>query len=264
MSIHNLENELASFLGGKRIIFGATVPAAATAGYPFGAIFIHTDGASGDDAVYINTGSSTSCSFTSLASVAASDYGATGMKADVVAESTAAAGVTVDGVLLKDNQATADAFLFSAAGVATLAAAGSVQGDAAAIAAQVTFVTASDGAKGVALPTAVEGDMRIVYNTVAAALKVYPNSSDDINDGSANAAIVLPAKQAGIFIAVDGTTWAYFGGLGVSQGAALTAADASTVDGTYGAEEATVIGNMRTRLGEIEARLEATGIIAAN
>jgi len=50
----------------------------------------------------------------------------------------------------------------------------------------------------------------------------------------------------------------------LTQGAALTAADASTVDGTYGAEEAAVIGNLRTRLGEVEARLEAAGIVAAN
>lgn len=35
-----------------------------------------------------------------------SDFGATGLKADVIAESTAASGVTVDGVLLKDNSVT--------------------------------------------------------------------------------------------------------------------------------------------------------------
>ena len=35
-----------------------------------------------------------------------SDFGATGLKTDVVAESTATAGVTVDGVLLKDNSVT--------------------------------------------------------------------------------------------------------------------------------------------------------------
>jgi hypothetical protein len=49
-----------------------------------------------------------------------------------------------------------------------------------------------------------------------------------------------------------------------AQGAALTAADASTVDGTYGAQEQAVIENLRTRLGEVEARLEAAGIVAAN
>jgi hypothetical protein len=46
------------------------------------------------------------------------------------------------------------------------------------------------------------------------------------------------------------------------QGAALTSADGATVDGTYGAEEAGVINNIRTRLGEIQARLQAHGLIA--
>lgn len=34
------------------------------------------------------------------------DFGSAGIKADVIAESTGAAGVTVDGVLLKDNNVT--------------------------------------------------------------------------------------------------------------------------------------------------------------
>jgi hypothetical protein len=47
----------------------------------------------------------------------------------------------------------------------------------------------------------------------------------------------------------------------VTTQSALTAADASTVDGTYGAEEQAVIGNNRTRIGEIEAALQAFGIL---
>lgn len=267
--------------------WGLTVPTDGATGYGKGCVFYHLDGSGVDTLVYVNNGDKDSCAFTSITSVPAADFGSGGIKADVIAESTAATGVTADGVLLKDNQVTADAFLFSAAGVATLAAAGSLQGDAAAIASQVTFVTASDGTKGVILPTAVEGDMRIVYNTVAATLKVYPGSSDDINDGSANAAIVLPAKQAGIFIAVDATTWLYFGGLGVSQGAALTAgltAITHTAPGTpdyalqnlvqntgfgfatadEGNTALSVLLNLQTKVGEIEARLEALGLIAAN
>lgn len=41
----------------------------------------------------------------------------------------------------------------------------------------------------------------------------------------------------------------------------LTAADATTVDATYGAEEAAVINNLRTRLNEVEARLSAIGML---
>lgn len=42
---------------------------------------------------------------------------------------------------------------------------------------------------------------------------------------------------------------------------ALTAADGSTVDGTYGAEEQAVISNNVTRIAEIEAALQAYGIL---
>ena len=41
------------------------------------------------------------------------DFGTVGIKADVIAEKTAATGVTIDGVLLKDGQVTASAALFA-------------------------------------------------------------------------------------------------------------------------------------------------------
>lgn len=45
------------------------------------------------------------------------------------------------------------------------------------------------------------------------------------------------------------------------QSASLTAKNASVVDTTYGAEEAAVIGNNRTRIEEIESRLQAFGFL---
>lgn len=53
----------------------------------------------------------------------------------------------------------------------------------------------------------------------------------------------------------------FFNATPVIKPAALTAADASTVDGTYGAEEAAVINNLRTRLNELESRLQALGLL---
>ncbi len=44
-------------------------------------------------------------------------------------------------------------------------------------------------------------------------------------------------------------------------GAALTTADNSTVDATYGTQEAKVITNLRTRVGQIESRLQAIGLL---
>lgn len=92
--------------------------------------------------------------------------------------------------------------------VATLAAAGSEQGDAAAITKQVTYVTASDGAKGVVLPAATAGAIYFVYNTVATSgLLIYPASGDDINDGSANAAVTIEGKTMAVFVGMDTATW---------------------------------------------------------
>jgi hypothetical protein len=45
-------------------------------------------------------------------------------------------------------------------------------------------------------------------------------------------------------------------------GAALTASDVSVVDATYGAEEVAVIENLRTRVDELESRLQAIGLLA--
>lgn len=104
--------------------------------------------------------------------------------------------------------ATGSAGLLSLGNVATLAAAGADQAGAAAIVAQVTFVTAADGTKGVRLPAVTAGAMYIVYSTVATnGLKVYPASGDDINDATGDAAITIEGKTMAIFIGMDTSTW---------------------------------------------------------
>lgn len=45
------------------------------------------------------------------------------------------------------------------------------------------------------------------------------------------------------------------------KSAPLTAANVSVVDVVYGMEEAAVVNNLRTRLGELEARLVALGML---
>jgi hypothetical protein len=66
----------------------------------------------------------------------------------------------------------------------------------------------------------------------------------------------LPVK-----LAHAGASAGFFGVAPVARPAALTAADAAVVDGTYGAEEAGVIANLRTRVNELEARLRSLGLI---
>lgn len=98
---------------------------------------------------------------------------------------------------------------FAATDIGTLAGTGTVQGDAAAIVKLVTQVTGGDGTVGVKLPLAVAGLFHMVYNASASALKVYPNTSDTIAGGSANAAISMAAHGTAIFVAFDGTDWMY-------------------------------------------------------
>ena len=95
--------------------------------------------------------------------------------------------------------------------VVAVAATGSAQGDAASLLeGSLNSVSAADGTKGVVLPAAASGGMPVyVYNEHASnGLKVYPNTSDDINDGSANAAVTIEGKTLAVFIPLDATTWA--------------------------------------------------------
>lgn len=93
--------------------------------------------------------------------------------------------------------------------VGTLAAAGTVIANAAAIVNAVTIVTGADDAAGVVLPTAVAGKVLEIYSNQATnGLKVYPPVNGTINDGSANAAIVIEGKSFAYFRATNATNWA--------------------------------------------------------
>lgn len=152
------------------------------------------------------------------------------------ADGTHATPLNLDGGALTTSGAasltggvtTAGAFKFE---VATVAAAGSAQGDAGVIAKTVTYVTAADGTKGVVLPTAAAGLVHIVYNKDANLLKLYPGSSDSINNQSANAAIIVPGWSAAVCVATDATIWAVgmFSEFGGTCNAKL---DAVTADGS--------------------------------
>lgn len=92
---------------------------------------------------------------------------------------------------------------------ATVAATGSDQSDAAAIATGITWVTAADATKGVKLPAAAAGKICFVKNddTANAILKVYPNTDDTINAIAANSPISMAAKTACVFCCYDATAW---------------------------------------------------------
>lgn len=91
--------------------------------------------------------------------------------------------------------------------VGTVAAAGSAQGDAAALPSTFNVVTAADGTKGVILPTAVAGMTIIVKNNAAAALKIYPATGAAINAIAANGAYSITNLTATMLIAQSATQW---------------------------------------------------------
>ncbi len=106
--------------------------------------------------------------------------------------------------------------LMPAAGVfglsrAALAATGTTSADAAVIVTQVSLVTASDGAKGVALPEAAvtEGPILVVNTVATEFLKIWPvdSGNDQINGASANAHFQLAPGQAAWFTPTSATQW---------------------------------------------------------
>jgi hypothetical protein len=93
--------------------------------------------------------------------------------------------------------------------VATVAAAGTNQSNAAPLTATVNKVTGADGTKGVRLPAPKRaGQIIIVYNAGTVNLHIYPHSGGSIAAGAANAPVTLPSILTSIFVAVSTTEWA--------------------------------------------------------
>jgi predicted RecA/RadA family phage recombinase len=91
--------------------------------------------------------------------------------------------------------------------VATVAAAGNAQGNAAALAEGINVVTGPDDTKGVVLPTAVAGMVVIVKVGDGADLKVYPATGGAINALSANAAMTVVDDVCFALVATSTTQW---------------------------------------------------------
>ena len=90
---------------------------------------------------------------------------------------------------------------------AAVAAAGSTQGNAAALAEGINVVSAADGTKGVILPTAVAGMVIIVKNTAAGALNIYPATGGAINAVAANGAYSITNLTSSLLVASSTTQW---------------------------------------------------------
>ena len=103
---------------------------------------------------------------------------------------------------------------------ASVTAAGSSQSDATDLSETINIITSGSTGNGVKLKSAVAGLKVEIYNTTSAILKVYPNTSDTVDGGSANAAKSLPAKSSMVLVCKDATDWevhrplAVYGSLG--------------------------------------------------
>lgn len=93
----------------------------------------------------------------------------------------------------------------------TVAAAGSVIGDATAVTASMCIVTAADGTKGVSIAGDV-GDQIVIFNNAASTLKVWPESAAAIavngtGLGSAAAAFSQLTYKVTVYKKVTTTQW---------------------------------------------------------
>lgn len=95
---------------------------------------------------------------------------------------------------------------------AAVSAAGTTQGTATALTADINVVTTATGgsATGVVLPTAVAGMRVIVRNATATAISVYPATGAAIDGSSANAALTVTTQQSFEFVAISSTEWRTF------------------------------------------------------
>lgn len=92
--------------------------------------------------------------------------------------------------------------------VASVAAAGTNQGTAAALSEGINVVTGADDTKGVVLPTAVAGMVVIVKNTVSGkTLKLYPASGAAVNAVAANGSYDLGSVLSTLLVASSTTQW---------------------------------------------------------
>lgn len=95
---------------------------------------------------------------------------------------------------------------------ASLAAAGSAQGDAALVKSSITIVTGADGTKGVRLPASFPGESCTLFNNAGSTLKVYPPTGAAISVagtglGTGNAAFSQLTYKATSYVCQSATQW---------------------------------------------------------
>ncbi len=70
----------------------------------------------------------------------------------------------------------------------------------------VAYVTTADGTKGIKLPAKALGPITVINTDASNALKVWPQSGDSINTGSASAVYSQAAKSCVTYYPTPGTS----------------------------------------------------------
>lgn len=130
-----------------------------------------------------------------------------GIKADTISESTSAAGVTVDSVLLKDGYVTSILPNIYDHNTGLTALAGGAQAGTALAGEYNNFTTVATALDSAQLPTAALGLRRVVRNSSTKPMAVFGQTGATIDDGAANAAIVVPPNCTVEFLGISTTAW---------------------------------------------------------
>jgi fibronectin-binding autotransporter adhesin len=116
-----------------------------------------------------------------------------GVSGTNVALYLSASGATTGNYALQTGSGWVSFGSFLAYSGANYTAAGTNQAGATAITTTVVYVTSGAATNGLILPTVPDGTSVVVQNTLSNAVLIYPNSGANIDGGSANASISLPA-----------------------------------------------------------------------
>lgn len=89
----------------------------------------------------------------------------------------------------------------------TLTAAGTTQGTALVLAAQINEITTAAAGTGVLLPNVAVGTVITIFNRGANAVLVYPPAGDNIEASAANVGVSLAVGATGRYIPTTATQW---------------------------------------------------------
>jgi hypothetical protein len=239
-------------------------PIASTAGQEF---ILDEDGdtsirATTDDQIDIKIGGADDFQMTANTFTALSG---SSIQTDTISETTADAGVTIDGVLNKDGGITTTIPNNYASGTAITAFATGGQASATALTKEfneiTTCATLGDSVK---LPAAEDGKLVVIKNNGVAAADVFPATGDSINALAVNLAVKIMPGETISFRAVDATVWEASFGLFGDTVSERTAAAGVTVDGVL-LKDGTITGaatttvNAATFLALIAPNIMAAG-----